>query len=98
MHDVTVRIAWMWIVPFVGTEPSYDEQDEADGEVGDQHVDPDLKRQWRQERKQAGRLVLRTFEQDTDAEVHERFREVDVLFAHVADRQRSDRQIGLLLT
>ena len=32
----------MWIAPFVRSESSHNEQREADDQIGDEHVDPDL--------------------------------------------------------
>jgi len=83
-------------VPLVRTEPRHDEQRQADDDVRGEHRDPDLERQRRQEREQARRLVDRALEEDADAEVHERLREVDHLLAHVADRQRRHRNVRFL--
>ena len=86
----------MWIVPFVGTEPSDDEQSETDDQIGRHHVDPDLERKWRKEREESGVLLVWFLEQNADAEVHEGFGEVNVLFAHVADCQRRHSEVCLL--
>jgi len=75
----------MWVVPLVRTEPRDDEQRKADDQVGDQHVDPDLERQWLQEGEETRRLVHRALEENGDTEVHERLGEVDDSFTYVAD-------------
>ena len=96
VDNVGVLVARVLVVPLVRTEPGDDEEDEADDEVRHEHVDPDLEGQRREKGEQARVLLLRTLEEDADAEVHERLRKVDDLFAHVADGQRRDRQVGLL--
>ena len=85
VDDVRVDNARMRIVPLERTESRDHEQREAHADVDDQHEDPDVERQRRQEREETGRLVERTLEQDADSEVHERLGEVDHLFPNEAD-------------
>ena len=77
-------------------EPGDDEHDEADDEVGGDDVEPDLDGERVEEREEAGTLALGPLEEDADAEVHERLREVDGLLADPADRQRRHRQVRFL--
>ena len=76
--------------------PGQHKQQEADQQVGGQHVDPDLEGQRCQEGEQMRVLLQRPLEQDADAEIHVGLREVDDLFSYVADGQRSDGQVSLL--
>jgi hypothetical protein len=98
LDDIAVGVARMRVVPFVRAKASEDKERKANDEIGGHHVDPDLKRQRRQERKQARVFLFRFLEQDTYTEIHERFREVDVLLANVADSQRCHGQVSFLLT
>ena len=84
--------------PLVRAETGDDEERGADGDVGDDDVDPDLEGERRKEGKDGRLLRRRTLEEDADAEVHERLGEVDDLLAHVADRQRRYGEIGFLRT
>ena len=86
----------MRVVPLVGREAREHEQHEADDEVGEHDVEPDLDGERREEGEEARVRLRRPLEEDADAEVHERLREVDHLLAHVADRERRDRQVRLL--
>jgi len=95
---VGVGVARVRVVPLVRTEPGDDEQRRADDHVRDQHRDPDLERQRRQEREEARRLSDRALEENADAEVHERLREVDDSLAYVADGQRRHGNVRLLPT
>jgi len=81
-----VDVTRVWVAPLVRSKSRNDEQREADDQVGDQHVDPDLEAERRQEREEAGRLAHRSLEQNADAEVHERLGEIDDLFTYEADR------------
>ena len=76
--------------------PGEDEHHKRDDEVRGDDVEPDLRSEGVEEREETGRLAPRSLEEDADAEVHERFRKVDYLFAEVVDCQRGDGEVGFL--
>ena len=84
------------VVPLVRREPGQHEHGQAHRDVRAEHVEPDLRRQRVEEGEESGTLTLRTLEQDADAEVHERLREVDHLLAQIVNRQRRHCQISFL--
>ena len=83
-------------LPLVRAEAADDEQDDADADVGEDHVQPDLVRERVHEREDAWLLFLRLLDHDADAEAHERLREVDQSLARRRRRQRRDGKVGLL--
>lgn len=75
-------------LPLVRTEAADDEQNDADADVGEDHVQPNLIGERVHERENARLLFLRLLDHDADAEAHERLREVDEPLAHQRRRQR----------
>ena len=55
-------------------------------QVSGDDVDPDLDGKRIKEREETGTFSARSFEEDADAEVHKRLREVDDFLAQIADR------------
>jgi len=64
-------------LPLLGAEPADEEQDAADGQVGEHDGQPDLDVERVHEREDARLLFLRLLDHDADAELHERLAEVD---------------------
>lgn len=95
-HDVAVADAGMGILPFVGTESRYDEHTAGDESVSSKDIEPDVNRQRTHERKQARRHALGQLEENTDAQVHVGFREINHAFTRIVDRHRRHRQICIL--
>ena len=81
----------MRYLSLVGTEATDDGQRQADADVGQDDTQPDVVVQRVHEREHARLLLLRLLDHDADAEVHERFREVDETLAVRRDRQRRYR-------
>lgn len=73
--------------------PGNDEQDAAHAQVGQQDVDPDVRSHGVQEGEEAVFGGVGFAVQDADAGVHEGFGEVDGLFSHVGDGERSHSQV-----
>lgn len=73
--------------------PGDDEQDAAHSQVGQQDVDPDVRSHGVQEGEEAVFGGIGFAVQDADAGVHEGFGEVDGLFPHVGDGERSHCQV-----
>ena len=96
LEDVVVGVARVRVVPLVRTEPREDVHHQTDDEVGGDDVHPDLDGEWIEEGEETRRFALGSFEEDANAEVHERFREVDDLFADVVDRQGRYGEVGFL--
>jgi len=55
-------------------------------QISGDDVDPDLDGERIEEREEAGTFPAWSFEENTDAEVHERLGEVDDFLTQVADR------------
>jgi len=68
------------VVPLVRREARQYEHRQTHGDVRTYHVEPDLGRQRTEEREETGAFAQWPLEEDADAEVHKRFREVDHLF------------------
>jgi len=83
-------------LPLLGTEPADEEQDDADGQVREHDTQPDVRVERVHEREDARLLLLRLFDHDADAEVHERFAEVDDSLSRRSDRYWSDRNVSNL--
>ena len=83
-------------LPLLGTEAADEEQYDADGQVGEDDAEPDVRVERVHEREDARLLLLRLLDHDADAEVHERLAEVDDSLAHRSDRHRSDRNVRRL--
>ena len=83
-------------LPLVRTEPTDEEEDQTDAEVGEDDAHPYVRRERVHKRKDARFLLFRLLDHDADAEVHERFREVDDALAHGRDRQRRDGEVRKL--
>lgn len=73
--------------------PGNDKQDAAHSQVGQQDVDPDVRSHGVQEGEEAVLGDVGFAVQDADAGVHEGFGEVDGLFPHVGDGERSHCQV-----
>lgn len=84
------------ILPFVRREAGHDTHGGGDENVGGQHVQPNVDVEWTHEGEQSGRDGGRKLEQNADAQIHEGFREIDHRLAHIIDRHRGHRQIGIL--
>ena len=95
-EDPRVRFARVRILPLVRREAGENEEHEAHYQVGGDHVQPDVDGERREEREQVWRFLLRPFVEDADAEIEERLRKVDGLFALEADGQRSHGQVRFL--
>ena len=86
----------MGVVPLVGAEPRQDEEQDGDDEVGEDHVDPDLKVQWRHEGEESWFLLLWLPVENADAESHEGVGEVYGLFSLKRDGEVSNGQVSFL--
>ena len=69
-------------LPLLGTESTDEEQHTADGEVREHDRQPDLDVERVHEREDSRLLFLRLLDHDADAELHERFAEVDDALSH----------------
>lgn len=97
-HDDIVLPTRMRIYPLVGSKPSDQERQQADAEERRHQIAPDFSREWRQEREKWLHFGRRFLEQDADARVHERHREVDGFFSLRVDGQVCDRHVSFLNT
>lgn len=73
--------------------PGNDKQDAANTQVGQEDVDPDVRSHGVQEGKEAVVGGVGFAIQDADAHAHEGLGEVDDLFTHVCDGERSHCQV-----
>ena len=71
----------MRVVPLVGTEAGENVHHQADDDVRRDYVQPDLDCERIEKGKEAGALTTRSLEKYADAEIHERLREINVLFS-----------------
>lgn len=86
----------MRIVPFVRRESGHTVDGEGDEDVGGEHVQPNVDGQGGEEREEARRRRGGHLEQDADAEIHERFGEVDDGLARIVDGHRADGEVSFL--
>ena len=77
-------------LPLLGAEPAHEEQNAADGQIGEHDRQPDLYVEGVHEREHARLLLLRLLDHNADAELHERLAEVDDSLALRRDRQRGN--------
>lgn len=91
-----IRITGIRRVPLIRTEASNNKQHKGHNNERADHIDPELWRQWRQEREELRRFLSRALVQNTYAQIQERIRKVNDLLSHKTDTQRSHSQVGLL--
>ena len=69
-------------LPLFRTEPADEEQNYTNGEVREYDTEPDMGVQRVHEREDSWLLFLWLLDHDADAEIHERFAEVDDSLSH----------------
>lgn len=77
----------IWILP------GNDEQHTADPEAGQQHIHPDVRREWVQEREDAWIGAIGFVVEDRDSQSHEGLGKIDDFLSHVSDGERCHSQI-----
>lgn len=83
-------------MPFVRREARHDVNGERDENVGGEDVQPDVDGQRCHEGEESGGRTGGHFEEDADAEVHERLGEIDDGLARIVDGHGADGQVGFL--
>lgn len=83
-------------MPFVGRETGHTVNGQRNENVGGQHVQPDIDGQRREKGKETRWSCCRHLEENADAEIHERFGEIDDRLSGVVDCHRTDGQISFL--
>lgn len=73
--------------------PGNDKKDTANTQVGQEDVDPNVRSHGVQEGEEAIVGGIRFAIQDADAHAHERLGEVDNLFTHISNGERSHCQV-----
>lgn len=76
--------------------PGNDKKDTANSQVGQEDVDPDVWSHGVQEGEEAVVGGVGFAVQDADAHAHEGLGEINDLFTHVGDGERSHRQVSSL--
>jgi len=85
LNVVVILVAWMSAAPLVRREPGQNHHDQADQDVGDESVYPNLERKRIQKGEEAWLLARRYFIQDTYAQAYEGLGEVHHLLALEVD-------------
>lgn len=96
-EHILALLARVRILPLVGRQPPDHKQDCAHADVGAEQIDPDLAVEGRHEGEEGCHFGRRLLEQNRDASVHERQREVDRLRPFRGDCQVHHGDVSLLL-